>query len=260
VRKEAVCVDNESTKPSSTSKRRRRTASRQAQLELALPRGWGGRRAGAGRPPAPGRRRVPHHSRPAHRAEHPVHVTLRSHCRSLRTQFVFPTIRRAIAAANRVAPKRFRIVEFSVQGDHAHLVVEASDRHALLEGVRGLSIRIARQVNRLLGRRGSFFADRWHGRALTSPRAVRNALVYVLGNFRKHHPAAREPFDLYSSAPYFRDFLEHPGSEPVAWLHGALSRALAPPEEPPVLSATTWLLSTGWKRHGALSLSDRPAH
>jgi hypothetical protein len=77
--------------------------------------------------------------------------------------------------------------------------------------VRGLCIRIARRVNRLLSRRGRFFSDRWHGRALTSPRAVRHALVYVLGNFRKHQPDARALFDVYSSAPYFRGFVECPG-------------------------------------------------
>ena len=102
-------------------------AERAVQLELALTSGWGGRRVGAGRRPAPWRRRMPHHARPAHRAEHPVHVTLRSVCRSLRTQFVFPTVRNAILAANRAGAARFGVVEFSVQGDHLHLLVEARD-------------------------------------------------------------------------------------------------------------------------------------
>jgi hypothetical protein len=48
--------------------------------------------------------------------------------------------------------------------------------------VRGLAIRVARAVNRALGRRGRVFADRYHARALTTPRAVRHALVYVLMN------------------------------------------------------------------------------
>jgi REP element-mobilizing transposase RayT len=154
----------------SESKRSRRPIAHHGQ-QLALPlcSGWGGRRSGAGRPPKAGRRQAPHSARPAHRGEHPVHVTLRSACRSIRTQFVFPTVRAAISAASRRSPQRFRVVHFSIQGDHMHLLVEARDRAALLAGVRGLCVRVARQVNRLLLRSGQFFADRWHGRALTSP-------------------------------------------------------------------------------------------
>lgn len=228
------------------------------QLELPLKSSWGGRREGAGRKRAPGRRLVAHRVRAAHRAGWPVHVTLRSVCRSLRTQFVFPTVRGAIAAAARRHPEVFRIVEFSVQGDHVHLVVEAEDRRALIEGVRGLCIRIARGVNRLLGRRGRFFEGRWHGRALTTPRAVRNALIYVLGNFRKHGRDAPSAIDVYSSAPYFSDFREFPGSAPFAQHPGLIPRALAPPREVPVVAAKTWLLRTGWKRRGRISISDHP--
>jgi hypothetical protein len=48
--------------------------------------------------------------------------------------------------------------------------------------MRGLMVRLAKRVNKLLFRRGRFWADRWHGNALTAPRQVPNALVYVLQN------------------------------------------------------------------------------
>jgi REP element-mobilizing transposase RayT len=184
---------------------------------------------------------------------------LRSVCRSLRTQFVFPTLRLAIAAANRGAAECFRVVQFSVQGDHVHLLVEARNREALVEGVRGLSVRIARRVNRLLNRRGKFFADRWHGRALQSPRAVRHALVYVLANFRKHGCDRGAVLDVYSSAPYFTDFIEFPCRLPIHAEPELWPMALGPPGEKVVAAAETWLLSAGWKRHGRLSVAERPA-
>ena len=243
-----------------SSQRARSPAQPTAQLELALPSGWGGRRAGAGRPRIAGRGYVAHRRRPAHRAEHPVHVTLRSACRSLRTQFVFPTLRRAIAAANRADPTRCLVAHYSVQGDHIHLVVEASGRVALIEGVRGLSIRIARHVNKLLSRKGRFFADRWHGRALSSPREVRNVLVYVLGNFRKHQVRTNAILDVYSSAPYFTGFVEFPLGAPIQESGCSFPAALAPPGECAVVPARSWLLSIGWKRHGSLSLSEGPAN
>jgi REP element-mobilizing transposase RayT len=143
-----------------------------------------------------------------------VHVTLRSAFRPLRSRFVFPTVQGAIREVNRRRAEEFRVVHFSVQLDHVHLIVEARDKHALSSGVRGLSISIARRVNGLVNRRGRVWADRWHGRALDSPRAVRNALGYVLANFRKHQRAARALFDPYSSAPDFAWFTELEGRTP----------------------------------------------
>ena len=81
-----------------------------------------------------------------------------------------------IRGATQRAPERFRVLHFSVQWDHVHLVVEASDKRALSAGVRGVAIRLARYVNELVMRKGRFWADRWHGRALTSPRQVRQVL------------------------------------------------------------------------------------
>ena len=52
----------------------------------------------------------------------------------------------------------FRLIEFSVQSNHLHLLCEARDRRALARGLQGLLIRIARGLNRLLGRRGRVFA------------------------------------------------------------------------------------------------------
>ena len=61
----------------------------------------------------------------------PLHVTLRMapHVYNLRSRRSF----RVIAAALRIAGDRFnvRVIQFSVQGNHIHLVVEAPNRRAL---------------------------------------------------------------------------------------------------------------------------------
>jgi hypothetical protein len=103
------------------SKRRR---VRSVQRELRFERTWGGRRDGAGRKVAKRRQGVPHRVRPQHKARHPVHVTLRGIKRlpSLRKQIVFSEMRRALAHASRAW---FRLLHFSVQADHVHLLVEA---------------------------------------------------------------------------------------------------------------------------------------
>jgi REP-associated tyrosine transposase len=216
---------------------------RTLQLSLPAPRTWGGCRRGAGRKLTPGRRPgVPHRRRPKHSAAHPVHLTLRTvdAIRCLRSQRVFPGIRRALVKASGSA---FRIIEFSVQNDHVHLIAEADDARALSSGARGLAIRLARAVNRALARRGRVFADRYHSRALSTPRAVRNALVYVLMNFRKHLPAGTE-IDPCSSARWFTGFHEP---------YPAVAAGL-PPVKPP----RTWLARIGWRRHGLIGSDERP--
>src|SRR5207244_5409220 len=86
---------------------------------------------------------VPHRTRPVHVPTHPVHVTLRSTSavRCLRSARAFPAVRRALAVASHAG---FRILHFSVQDDHLHLIVEADDRRALGRGLRGVTIRVAR--------------------------------------------------------------------------------------------------------------------
>jgi REP element-mobilizing transposase RayT len=162
----------------------------------------------------------------------------------------------------------FSLAHFSVQRDHLHLIAEADDRRALARGVQGLSIRVARAVNRHLGLNGKLFADRYHARALKTPRVVRLALRYVLLNFRKHgrsgaHAQQRpEPcagfVDPCSSAPWFGGF-----SRPQELAFGAIevrsewARASGMGTAP-VNAPRSWLLHTGWKRAGAFDLDEVP--
>jgi len=187
---------------------------------------------------------------------------MRSKLRSLRTQFVFPTLRKALAEATR-SREDFRITQFSVQGDHVHLLVEADSKQALSRGMQGLAIRIARRVNRLISRSGKLWADRFFSRALTSPRAVRNALAYVLNNFKKHRASGAARIDPYSSAPYFDGFRELRGKSP-ANLPRSLRlpltpRGVSPPlfaEDVPVFEARTWLAAAGWRKAGLIALGE----
>jgi hypothetical protein len=91
-----------------------------------------------------------------------------------------------------------------LQANHAHLLVEADDRSALARGMIAVGARLARAVNRVFRRSGPVLADRYHVRALKTPREVRNALRYVLLNARHH--ASRlmgGVFDPASSARWF---------------------------------------------------------
>jgi putative transposase len=148
-------------------------------------------------------------------------------------------MRDALGAAS---TERFRLLHFSIQGDHVHLLIEADDATAFARGVRGLAIRVAKAVNRVLGRRGRVWADRYHSRLLRTPREVRNALVYVLANFRKHVRGARG-LDARSSARWFD-----------GWRGGVAPTLTGSP----VVAARTWLARTGWRRHGLIDVAESP--
>lgn len=169
------------------------------------PRAWGGKRRGAGRPPASGRDALPHVTREAFRRPLPVHVTLRfaEHVWNLRSERSYAVIHRALEAARRRPDAR--VVHFSVQGNHVHLIVEAAGTRALANAVRALSIRLARGLNRMMGRSGPVFEDRYDAHVLRTPAEVRNAVRYVLANFASHARRRGDPVrdgfvDPFSSA------------------------------------------------------------
>jgi putative transposase len=214
------------------------------QTTLQFPSRWGGARRGAGRKPNCGRSRsVPHRARPAHSRHTPVHVTLRARAGlpSLRAPRLFAPLRDALSASSK---ETFRLLQFSVQGDHLHLIVEADDRASLTSGLRGLAIRTARAFNKAAARRGSLWSDRYHAHPLTSPRETRRALVYVLFNFKKHRPADGAPIDPCSSAP---------------WFDGFRTRLPQPAAAPPIRAAVSWLARKGWQTAGGpISLQESP--
>lgn len=148
----------------------------------------------------------------------------------------------------------FRLVQYSLQGNHAHLIVEATDREALGRGMKAIGSRLARAVNRFAGLSGPVFADRYHLRLLPTPKEVRNALRYVLLNARRHAKAAGRALgrvarlDRASSARWFDGWRQRP---PDDTSHADYDR-------PAVARARTWLLTTGWRRHGLLDPADVP--
>jgi len=194
-----------------------------------------------------------HRSRERFRRVMPAHVTLRAveGLPSLRTVRIVREIERTFARG--CSRTGFRLVHYSLQGNHAHLIVEARDRDALGRGMMAIGTRLARAVNRAVGRSGRVLADRYHVRVLPTPREVRNALRYVLLNVRHHSAIARSalkqavPLDPASSARWFDGWKckrTEDGGETNP------KRSVAPPR--------TWLLSVGWRRHGLLDPADIP--
>jgi hypothetical protein len=118
--------------------------------------------------------------------------------------------------------------------------------------MQGLLIRVARALHRLWRRNGAIVGDRFHSRILRTPREVRNAIRYVLANAKKHAAQGGEvavptAIDYFTSAPWFDGFRE-------AFTLRGIDLSVRP-----VLPPKSWLMTTGWKRHGLLSVFDLPA-
>jgi hypothetical protein len=212
-----------------------------------MPATHGGRRMNAGRKPRGEESGVSHHGRPELEKPTPVHATLRvlGHVWNLRSRRALAVVEGALAGVQK-SGRGFRVVHFALLGDHLHFIVEADDNRAMSEGMQGLTVRLAKGLNRLMGTRGTVFADRFHAHVLRTPAEVRNALAYVLLNHRSHmarigeKDGARSP-DPFSSAATFEGWLE----------------AVAAPRTVTAASET-WLLRVGWRRRGRLSLADVP--
>ena len=210
---------------------------------------WGGVREGAGRKPKGEKAGVPHRTRGPLASRYPLHLTwrMRDHVWNLRSRRSYKVIEAALFKALHL--QGFRVVHYSVQGNHLHLIVEARDVEMLYTGFRRLGVRIAMGLNRLMKRHGPVFSDRYHARWLGTPSEVRNAIAYVLQNFRRHAQEWGERLppgwiDPCSSAAVL-----------IGW-RGAVTLPDTGP--PPVSEPRTWLLETGWRRRGLLSLRHVP--
>jgi putative transposase len=244
--------------PATVAAPRPRASTTTRQLGLTF-RSWGGRRPGAGRPRKPDRG-ASHLRRPRLASRHPLHVSLSVHedLPSLRS----PKLYRLVEACLGAAKERFglRLVHYTVQKHHLHLIVEARDAEALARGLKGLCVRLARRLNADLSRQGRVFSDRYFARALKTPREVWAAVRYVMLNSRRHGAQRhqgwdRDWIDPCSSGQWFDGWREVRPRPPS----GKPPPGKPPPgKPPPVAPAHTWLLRQGWRRHGLLSLDQVP--
>jgi len=209
--------------------------------DFRMKTGHGGPRPGAGRP-------IIHHVKRDEVCERePAHVTLRvvAGGPSLRRKPFVRAFQRSLREVK--GRPDFRVVEYSIQVDHLHMIVEA----ALACGMKAVGSRLARAVHRAFGRTGRVLAGRYHVRALRSPREVRNALAYVLLNARRHWRKRT------GQAPPVRIDAASSGRLFGGWRRGAPVDALVPGLRE-VSPAQTWLLRVGWKKFGWIDPAEVP--
>ena len=184
-------------------------------------------------------------ARPKFKGVTPVHVTVRvrNGLRSLRSRALVREIKKSFAKAFERGD--FRLLHYSIQSDHVHLIVEASDQDALGSGMKSINCRIARAVQRVFGVTDRIMLGSYHAHLLKTPQQVRRALAYVLMNVRKHwsqkhgEPPNRVQIDEASSARWFEGFTRELPADRTG------EREVGHPR--------SWLLTLGWKQRGLIN-------
>jgi REP element-mobilizing transposase RayT len=216
----------------------------------------GGARPGAGRKKTGTRSDPLHRTRPTVRNYEPQHVTLRTLpiVGRLRKGKIYRALRKTLGRL--LGKHGFRVCEMSIQKNHLHFLVEAGGKVALRLGMQGLAISAAKAINKALKRKGTVFAFRYHATAIKTPKQARHALAYVLNNWRRHREdettqASRvAAIDPYSTARTFTGWRETDEVVMPAGFQAYQPLEVTPPR--------TWLLTTGWKKHPAISVWETP--
>lgn len=191
-----------------------------------------------------------------------MHITIRVHgdITGVRKRDMYMAIREAtITAASR---EDFHIVHFTIQGNHIHLIVEAASKRALARGMQGFQISAAKHINGVMTERtgvrrvGQVFPDRYHARALTTPREVRNAISYVLNNWRRHGED-RASFTKKWKVDPFSNGIDFPGwkeleDSPFLYRPPATYKPLV------TWLPKTWLLRVSWSKYAPISVHEIP--
>ncbi|HJZ84517.1 MAG TPA: transposase [Polyangia bacterium] len=112
-----------------------------------------------------------------------------AHVGNLRHQRSFRVIEEAIdQGAHRFG---VRMVRFSVEDGHIHLLVEAPDNLSLASSLKGLSVRLAKALNGMMRRSGRVISDRYDVRLLRTPTEVRQAIALMRGAANRAPATAR---------------------------------------------------------------------
>lgn len=95
-------------------------------------------------------------------------------------------LKRLHHAIYRARLKGLRIIHYTLEYNHVHLLVEAGNHEILHKGMQALGISLSKSINRLKNKKGAVYKHRYHFRQISSPRDLRNVVNYILNNGIKH--------------------------------------------------------------------------
>ncbi len=161
-------------------------------------RGWGGLREKSGRQRIRSKG-VAHSSREKVTSRTPVHVNFKYKI-AIRNKETLKLLRKSIQNARKHGLK---VLHYSFQHNHIHLILEAETNSILTKGMRSLTITFAKGVHK-----GRIQIERYHLHVLKSLREVKHAVHYVLFNQQKHEKGTYSVINDYSSVLSLKNGLD----------------------------------------------------
>jgi REP element-mobilizing transposase RayT len=215
------------------------------------------KRRGRGRPPKYKGYATRYGDRMKFARRTPLHITLKVDraFKSLRRRDEYRAVRAAMVKM--LGRDDFRIIHLSLEGDHVHLIVEATSHQALAGGMKAFECSAAQRLNRCIGRRGRVFVTNYFARVIKNPTQALRVMSYVLNNWRKHkqsrrYECANWQVDYFSTAPSFTGWARSPDadcSHDFGWSY----------EPMPATEPTHFLLEKGWKLVGGIRFDAVPS-
>ncbi len=139
---------------------------------------------GAGRPALndPG---IRHTKRPLLKKPTSLHLTvkIKKNKAEIKNKSVLAILKRSILNARR---QGLRVIHYSLEYDHVHLLIEADNNHILGKGMQAFGVTFSKAINRLKKLTGEVYKHRYHFRRISSSKELKNVMNYIFTNGVKH--------------------------------------------------------------------------
>jgi len=147
--------------------------------------------------PATHDRGIRHIERPRFSRPRSFHLTIKvkSNKADIQNKKILKALHHAI---KRARLKDLKVVHYTLEYNHIHLLVEAGCNRRLHSGMQAFGISLAKAINRIKAAKGTVYKHRYHYRQISSPRDLKNVLHYIFHHGIKHK-RSKSPLDLYNS-------------------------------------------------------------
>jgi len=131
---------------------------------------------------------IRHTSRPFLKRPASLHLTIKVQRNKdeIKNKSVLKLLKHAILRARF---QGLKVLHYSLEYDHVHLLIEADNNHILGKGMQAFGVTMAKGINRLKRLKGAVYKHRYHFRQISSPRQLKSVMNYIFTNGMKHGTA-----------------------------------------------------------------------
>lgn len=150
---------------------------------------------------------IRHLARPHLKKPSSLHLTIKIKKikADIKNKSILSILKRAILNARK---KGLRVLHYSLEYDHVHLLIEAENNTILGKGMQAFGVTLSKAINRVRKLKGGVYKHRYHFRQISSARELKNVMNYIFSNGMKHKTAMSivSPFNSIRAEEKYRLF------------------------------------------------------